>query len=93
VGINRVILLSFQALRALMRKNWLLSIAALLLMSAFVCSSVVVHDLPMNSIMNAFVKEEPKRIELVVRIPLDLLRGVPFPVKDSQYDVAASEPV
>ena len=92
MGIDRIILLSFQAKRALMRKNRLLSIAALLLMSAFVCSSVVAHDLPMNSIMNAFVKEEPKRIELVVRIPLDLLRGVPFPVKDSQYDVAASEP-
>ena len=92
MGMNRIILLSCQAKRALMRKNGLLSIAAWLLMSAFVCSSVVAHDLPMNSIMNAFVKGEPKQIELVVRIPLDLLRGLPFSVKDSQYDVAASEP-
>src|SRR5947208_2531019 len=75
-----------------MRTNRLLSGAALLLMSAFVCWSVAAHDLPMNSIMNAFVKVEPKQIDLVVRVPLDLLRGVPFPVKDSRYDVAASAP-
>jgi hypothetical protein len=92
VSIDRIVLLSLQAKRALMRKNRLLSIAALLLMSAFVCSSVVAHDLPMNSIMNAFVKVEPRQIDLVVRVPLDLLRGVPFPVHDWQYDVTASEP-
>src|SRR5437660_4685721 len=75
-----------------MRTNRFVSSAALLLMSAFVCWSVAAHDLPMNSIMNAFVKVEPKQIDLVVRVPLDLLRGVPFPVKDSRYDVVASEP-
>jgi len=48
------------------------------------------HDLPMNSIMNAFVKVERKQVDLVVRVPVDLLRGVPFPVKDAQYDVGAS---
>src|SRR5438105_10982559 len=68
------------------------SIAVFFFMLALVCSSVTAHDLPMNSIMNAFVKLEPKQIDLVVRVPLDLLRGVPFPVKDSRYDVAASAP-
>jgi hypothetical protein len=57
-----------------------------------VCSSAAAHDLPMNSIMNGFVKVQPRQIDLVVRVPLDLLRGVPFPVKDSQYDVTASGP-
>jgi hypothetical protein len=38
------------------------------------------------------VKVQPHQVDLVVRVPLDLLRGVPFPVKDSQYDVAASGP-
>jgi HupE / UreJ protein len=66
--------------------------AALFLTLALVCSSVAAHDLPMNSIMNAFVKVEPRQMDLVVRVPLDLLRGVPFPVKDAQYDVGASEP-
>ena len=76
----------------IMRKNRLWSMAALFLTLVLVCSSVAAHDLPMNSIMNAFVKVEPRQMDLVVRVPLDLLRGVPFPVKDAQYDVAASEP-
>jgi len=42
--------------------------------------------------MNAFFKVESRRADLVVRVPLDLLRGVPFPVKDSLYDVTASGP-
>jgi HupE / UreJ protein len=92
VGIAWIILRPPQAKRGFMRRKRLFSIVALLLMSAFVCSPVVAHDLPMNSIMNGFVKLEPQRIDLVVRIPLDLLRGVPFPRQDSQYDVAVSEP-
>jgi len=56
------------------------------------CSLLAAHDLPTNTIMNAFVKIEPKQAHLVVRIPLDLLRGVPLPLKNDQYDVAASGP-
>lgn len=77
-------------LPSVVRRSQLRFMAALLLMLAVVCSSVAAHDLPMNSIMNAFVKVEPRQIDLVVRVPQDLLRGVPFPAKGSQYDVAAS---
>jgi len=77
-------------LRSVIRRSQLRFMAVLPLMLAVVCSSVAAHDLPMNSIMNAFVKVEPRQIDLVVRVPLDLLRGVPFPAKGSQYDVAAS---
>jgi hypothetical protein len=49
--------------------------------------------LPMNSIMNSFVKVGSKQADLVVRVPLDLLRGVPFPLQGSYYDVAASGPM
>lgn len=65
-------------------------LATLLLMASFAWQHAAAHDLPVNSIMNAFVKIEPKTAELVVRVPMDLLRGVPFPVKDGQYDVRAS---
>jgi hypothetical protein len=75
-----------------MHNKRLQSIAAFFFTLALVWSSVAAHDLPMNSIMNAFVKVEPRQIDLVVRVPLDLLRGVPFPVKDSRYDVGASGP-
>ncbi|MGC2323175.1 MAG: HupE/UreJ family protein, partial [Terriglobales bacterium] len=50
------------------------------------------HDLPANTIMNSFVKIEPRQAHLVVRIPLDLLRNVSFPLKADQYDLAASGP-
>jgi len=68
------------------------AVAALFALLGMVCWSAAAHDLPMNSIMNGFVKVQPHQIDLVVRVPLDLLRGVPFPVKDSRYDVAASGP-
>jgi hypothetical protein len=54
------------------------------------CLPVSAHDLPTNTIMNAFVKVEPRQLHLVVRVPLDLLRGVSFPLKGSQYDLIAS---
>lgn len=76
----------------MMRRSHLLTTASALLMLVIVCGYATAHDLPMNSIMNAFVKVEPKQVDLVVRVPLDLLRGVPFPVKDGLYDVAASKP-
>ncbi len=55
-------------------------------------SFVVAHDLPTNTMMNAFVKVEPHQADLVVRIPLDLLRGISFPTKGVQYDLAAAGP-
>ena len=59
---------------------------------AITSSLAAAHDMPANTIMNAFVKIEPNQAHLVVRVPLDLLRGVPFPVKGGQYDLAASGP-
>lgn len=50
------------------------------------------HDLPLDRFMNGFVKVEPRQAELVVRVPLDLLRAVPFPMKRGEYDLAASGP-
>jgi hypothetical protein len=49
--------------------------------------------IPINTILNAVVKVEPKQIDLVVRIPVDLLRGMPFPQKGQQFDLVASEGV
>lgn len=92
MGITRTIFRSLQRKCGHMHGRRLLYIVSSLLVSAFVCSPVAAHDLPINSIMNAFVKVEPRQIDLVVRIPLDLLRGIPFPLKDSRYDVAAAEP-
>jgi len=69
-------------------------IASLALLLVLACSLLAAHDLPVNTIMNAFVKIEPQQAHLVVRVPLDLLRGAPFPVnaRTQQYDVAGSGP-
>lgn len=51
------------------------------------------HDFPLDRVMNAFVKIEAHQADLVIRIPLDLLNGVPFPVLgNNYYDVAAADP-
>jgi hypothetical protein len=55
-------------------------------------SLATAHDLPVNRMMNAFVKIEPTRAQLVVRVPLDLMRGIPFPLKGADYDLAAAAP-
>src|SRR5437016_14437062 len=66
--------------------------AAWLLCTSFGQVLANAHDLPLDRMMNAFVKIEPKQADLVVRVPLDLLRGVPFPLKESQYDLQVSGP-
>jgi hypothetical protein len=51
------------------------------------------HDLPLDRMMNAFVKIEPRQADLLIRVPLDLLRTVPFPLEQgSRYNLAASGP-
>jgi hypothetical protein len=64
---------------------WLFCTAAGLL-------SANAHDLPLDRMMNGFVKIEPHRADFVVRVPLDLLLGVPFPLTGDHYNVAASRP-
>src|SRR5580693_192382 len=60
-------------------------------LTAFSARPAAADAMPTNTIVNAFVKVEPKQIDLVVRIPVDLLRGLPFPKKGQQFDLAASE--
>jgi hypothetical protein len=50
------------------------------------------HDLPLDRMMNGFVKIEPHQADLVVRVPLDLLLGVPFPLTGDHYNIPASRP-
>jgi len=50
------------------------------------------HDLPVNTMVNAFVRVHGGEADLVARVPMDLLRGVPFPTVDGRYDLAQSGP-
>ena len=76
-----------------MSRNRFRFTAALLFALAVACAPAAAHDLPTNTLMNAFVKIDATQAQLVVRLPLDLVRGLPFPQKGAQYDLAASGPV
>jgi hypothetical protein len=76
-----------------MARNRFRFIATLLFALALASAPAAAHDLPTNTLMNAFVKIDAKQAQLVVRLPLDLVRGLPFPQQGSQYDLAASGPV
>jgi HupE / UreJ protein len=50
------------------------------------------HDLPLDRTMNGFVKIDQQQAHLVLRVPLDLLNVVQFPLGGADYDVAHSGP-
>ena len=66
--------------------------AAIVLAAVLVPTFAAAHDLPANRMLNAFVKIEPGQAQLVVRVPLDLLRGLPLPTKGSEYDLTVAGP-
>ncbi|HYL15960.1 MAG TPA: HupE/UreJ family protein [Terriglobales bacterium] len=74
-----------------MLRRWV-RFAATTVALTFASLFVLAHDLPTNTMMNAFVKIEPTQAHLVVRVPLDLLRGASFPMKGAQYDLATAGP-
>ena len=50
------------------------------------------HEFKLDAVMNAFVKTEPGRAELVVRAPLYLFKSAKFPVAGVEIDVDQSAP-
>ena len=75
-----------------MLKRWICCSAIWLFCTTMGSIPAGAHDLPVNRMMNSFVKIEPRQADLVVRVPLDLLLGVPFPLVGDHYNIAASRP-
>ena len=50
------------------------------------------HELPVNRMVNAFVRVQEHQADLIARVPMDLLRGVPFPLANGHYDLAKAGP-
>src|SRR5260370_16752100 len=75
-----------------MLKRWICCSAAWLFCTIVGSIPASAHDLPLDRMMNGFVKIEPHQADFVVRVPLDLLLGVPFPLAGEHYDIAASRP-
>ncbi|MGH7065088.1 MAG: HupE/UreJ family protein [Stellaceae bacterium] len=72
--------------------RWIAMAAVWLLAIGFGSAPARPHDLPLDRFMNGFVRIGPHQADLVIRVPLDLLRAVPFPLVHGDYDLAASSP-
>ncbi len=75
-----------------MLSRWMKVAAAWLLLAALPSVPASAHDLPLDRFMNGFVRIEPHQADLVMRIPLDLLRAVSFPIVGGHYDLATAGP-
>jgi HupE / UreJ protein len=74
-------------------KRWMGYLPAWLLCLSLGSIPAHAHDVPLDRVMNAFIKIEPHHADLVIRVPLDLLNGVPFPLVGlNYYDVPRSAP-
>ena len=75
-----------------MMKRWICCAAVWLICAVLNSIPAVAHDLPLDRLMNGFVNIGPHQADFVIRVPLDLLLGVPFPLAGDHYDIAASGP-
>src|SRR5215471_10876500 len=50
------------------------------------------HDLPLDTVTNAFFEVGPHEAHLVIRVPLDLLRAISFPLRGGEYDLEKAGP-
>jgi hypothetical protein len=51
------------------------------------------HDVPAEVVVRAFVRPEPGRLRLLVRVPLASMRDVQFPLRGAYLDLAATRPL
>jgi hypothetical protein len=75
-----------------MFKRWMCCTCIWLFCATLGSITADAHDLPVDRIMNGFVKIEPRQTDFMVRVPLDLLLGVPFPLAGDHYNIPASRP-
>jgi len=76
-----------------MRGVWRRLAAGLFLLAAAACPLLAgAHEFKLDAVINAFVKIEPGRADLVVRAPLYLFKSARFPVAGVEVDVNQSAP-
>jgi len=66
--------------------------AAWALALAFATIGARAHELPVHQMVNAMARAEGREVDLVARIPMDLLRGAGLPTTSGRYDVAKAGP-
>jgi hypothetical protein len=73
-----------------MPKPWICRLAVWLWCIALGAVAASAHDLPLDRTMNGFIKIGSGQADFVVRVPLDLLVGVPFPVNGDHYEIGTA---
>jgi HupE/UreJ protein len=76
----------------MLRRWWRILAVVFALCFVFASPMALAHDFPLHTVMNSFVKIGPNQADLVIRIPLDMLRSVPFRMNGRRYDLANSDP-
>lgn len=76
-----------------MLRRWWRNTAALFALGFVLAAPMTLaHDFPLHTVMNSFVKIGPNQADLVIRIPLDMVHSVPFPMNGRLYNLQASGP-
>src|SRR5215510_3875440 len=64
---------------------------ALVLATVMIVRMATAHEFTIETLMNGFVKIEPREVHLVVRVPLHVLKSVKFPVSGREIDLTAAD--
>lgn len=59
----------------------------ILVAAVLVSGAALAHDVPQKRLMNAFVNASGDRVEMVIRVPLDLMPSVRLPLKGLEIDL------
>jgi len=72
--------------------RWLRTLAVFAMSFVFAAPLAIAHDFPLHTVMTSFVKIEPHQAHLIIRIPLDMVHSVQFPMNGRVYNLEASGP-
>ena len=67
------------------RPGLLLAVAAALAAIALAATPAPAHEIPVSVVVRAFVKPEGQRLRLLVRVPLEAIRDINFPLRGPGY--------
>jgi hypothetical protein len=65
---------------------------SLFLLASLLATPARAHEFALDSVMNAFLVIEPQEAQLVIRLPLHLLKTVNLPVVGREIDLANADP-
>ena len=72
---------------------WASRFVLLLALSHALTAPAAAHEIPARVVVQAFVKPEGQRLQLLVRVPLQAMRDIVFPQRGDYLDLAAVAPL